>query len=168
MDFMQLHIYIPARMNETDWCSDSGLVLYSGGVRFESRLGQLTKVFNSFSSVLPTRCCGIISGHWRFHPDPLQFVVHPSSYHLTLRIKWTTKISITVHDVLTYLLTYLRSWALPDEPPIVQSLKNFPAFYGTRTFNTVFTRALHWSLSWVISIQSTPSHPVCLKSILIF
>jgi hypothetical protein len=55
----------------------------------------------------------------------------------------------------TSLLTYPRSWALLEEPPIVQPLKNFPAFYGTRKFNTVFTRALHWSLSWVISIQST-------------
>jgi hypothetical protein len=36
----------------------------------------------------------------------------------------------------------------------VQLLKNFPAFYGTRRFITVFTRALHWSLSWARSIQS--------------
>jgi hypothetical protein len=43
--------------------------------------------------------------------------------------------------------TYLRSWALLEEPPIVQPLKNPPAFYGTRSFNTVFTRALQWSLS---------------------
>jgi hypothetical protein len=26
----------------------------------------------------------------------------------------------------------------------VQPLKHPPAFYGTRSFNTVFTRALHW------------------------
>jgi hypothetical protein len=31
----------------------------------------------------------------------------------------------------------------------------------------VFTRALHWSLSWARSIQSTPSHPISLRSILI-
>jgi hypothetical protein len=31
----------------------------------------------------------------------------------------------------------------------------------------MFTRALHWSLSWAISIQSTPSHSVSLRSILI-
>jgi hypothetical protein len=65
------------------------------------------------------------------------------------------------------LLTYSRTWALLEEPPIVQPLKDFVAFYGTRRFNTVFTRALHWSLSWVISIQFTPSHPVFLRSILI-
>jgi hypothetical protein len=31
---------------------------------------------------------------------------------------------------------------------ITQLVKKFPAFYGTRSFITVFTRALHWSLSW--------------------
>jgi hypothetical protein len=56
---------------------------------------------------------------------------------------------------LLYLFTWW-GWALLQEPLIVQSLKNFPAFHGTRRFNTVFTRALHWSLSWAISIQSTP------------
>jgi hypothetical protein len=50
--------------------------------------------------------------------------------------------------LLTYLLTYSRSGALLEEPPIVQLLKNFPAVYGTKMFNTMFTRALHWSLSW--------------------
>jgi hypothetical protein len=30
---------------------------------------------------------------------------------------------------------------------IAQLLKNFPEFYGTLRFITVFTRALHWSLS---------------------
>jgi hypothetical protein len=29
----------------------------------------------------------------------------------------------------------------------VQPFKNPPTFYGTRRFNTVFTIALHWSLS---------------------
>jgi hypothetical protein len=44
----------------------------------------------------------------------------------------------------------------------VPSFKNSPAFYGTRRFNTVFTRARHWSLS-----LATPSHPISLRSILI-
>jgi hypothetical protein len=72
----------------------------------------------------------------------------------------------TLHQTYRYklLLTYSRSRALLEESPIVQSLKNFPAFYGTRRFNIVFTRALHWSLSWAISIQSIPSY---LRSILI-
>jgi hypothetical protein len=36
---------------------------------------------------------------------------------------------------------------LLEKLPIVQPLKNFPVFYGTQRFITVFTRALHWSLS---------------------
>jgi hypothetical protein len=52
-----------------------------------------------------------------------------------------------------------------DEPFLRSS--QFPAFYGTRRFITVFTRALHWSLSWARSIQSIPSHPISLRSILI-
>jgi hypothetical protein len=65
------------------------------------------------------------------------------------------------------ILTYLRSWALLEEMSTVQPLKNPPAFHGTRSFNTVFTRALHWSLFRAISIQSTPSHSISLRSILI-
>jgi hypothetical protein len=65
------------------------------------------------------------------------------------------------------ILTYLRSWALLEGPPIVQPLKNFPAFYGTWWLNSVFTRALHCSLSWAISIQFIPSQTISQRSILI-
>jgi hypothetical protein len=47
---------------------------------------------------------------------------------------------------------------LLEEPPTVQPIKNFPAFYGTRRFNTVFTRALHWSLCLAISIHTILSY----------
>jgi hypothetical protein len=59
------------------------------------------------------------------------------------------------------------SWDLLEKPPVVQLLKNFPTFYGARRFITVFTRALHWSLFSVRSIQSIPPHPISLRSILI-
>jgi hypothetical protein len=45
--------------------------------------------------------------------------------------------------------------------------QNFPAIYGIQRFITMFTRSLHWSLSWTKSIQSIPPHPVSLRSILI-
>jgi hypothetical protein len=63
-------------------------------------------------------------------------------------------------------ITHTRSWALLEKLSIVQLLKNFPTFYGTRRFITVFTRALHWSLYWARSIQSHPI-PISLRSILI-
>jgi hypothetical protein len=65
--------------------------------------------------------------------------------------------------VSSFCYTHSQSRALLEEPPIMQPLKNFPSFYGTRRFNTVFTRAFHWSLTWAISIESTPSHPISLE-----
>jgi hypothetical protein len=47
------------------------------------------------------------------------------------------------------------------------SLDSFPAFHGTRKFNTQFTRALHLFLSWARPIQSTSSHPTSPRSLLI-
>jgi hypothetical protein len=64
-------------------------------------------------------------------------------------------------------LTHSLSWALLEKLSIVQLLKNFPAFYETRRFIIVFTRTLHWFLSWARWIQSIPFHPVSLRSILI-
>jgi hypothetical protein len=56
----------------------------------------------------------------------------------------------------------LWSWALLERP-----LDSFPAFHGTRRFNTEFTRALHLFLSWARPIQSTLPHPTSPRSILI-
>jgi hypothetical protein len=56
--------------------------------------------------------------------------------------------------------THSWSWTLLEKLPILQLLKSFLACYGTRRFVTVFTRALHWPLSWARSIQSVSSHPV--------
>jgi len=53
-----------------------------------------------------------------------------------------------------------------EKPIVVQLDKKFPAFYVTRRFITVFTRAHHWSLLWARWIQSTLSHTISLKSIL--
>jgi hypothetical protein len=45
---------------------------------------------------------------------------------------------------------------------------NVPTFYGTRRSITVFTTALHVSLSSARSIQSTPPNSISLKPVLIF
>jgi hypothetical protein len=47
-----------------------------------------------------------------------------------------------------------------------QLVKKFPAIYRVRIFITAFTSAHHWSVSWARCIQSTPSHPTSLRSIL--
>ena len=71
-------------------------------------------------------------------------------------------------DAHTYLLTYsmeqspfLRSWL------VLQLIKKFPAFYGTRKSITVLTSARHLSLSWANTIQSPPPLPISWRSILI-
>jgi hypothetical protein len=51
-------------------------------------------------------------------------------------------------------------YCFPDIGMEMQSHKKFPAFYGTRRFNTVHTRAHHWSLSWARSIHSISLHPI--------
>jgi hypothetical protein len=73
-----------------------------------------------------------------------------------------------VHNTTSYLsLTHSWSWTLLEKSSIEQLLKNFPIFYGTWKFITVFTRALHWFLPWTRSIQSIASNPTSLWFILI-
>ena len=50
---------------------------------------------------------------------------------------------------------------------ILQLIKKFPAFYGTRKFITVLTSARHLSLSWANPIQSPQPLPPSWRSILI-
>jgi hypothetical protein len=63
----------------------------------------------------------------------------------------------------------LTPWsrALLEKVTNAQLLKKFLAFFETRNFITVFTRAHHWYLSWARWIQSTPSQSISLKPILI-
>jgi hypothetical protein len=65
-------------------------------------------------------------------------------------------------SMLTNVMELSPSWEAASH----ELLKNFPAFYGTRRFINVFTRAFHWSLSWARPIQSV-LHPSSLRSILI-
>jgi hypothetical protein len=45
--------------------------------------------------------------------------------------------------------------------------QEFPAFYGTQRFITMFIRVLHWSLSSARSMQSVPLYPISIIFILI-
>jgi hypothetical protein len=59
------------------------------------------------------------------------------------------------------------STVLLEKQTVALSLKKFPEYYGTRMFITMLTRACHRFLSWIRRIQSTPSHSISLRSILI-
>jgi hypothetical protein len=69
---------------------------------------------------------------------------------------------IQFRTLLKYI-THSWSWALLEKPQFVQLLKNFPAFYLTRGFITVFTRAVHLFLSWARSSKSIPPHSISLR-----
>jgi hypothetical protein len=47
-----------------------------------------------------------------------------------------------LHEAANSMIT-LWSSALLKRPPVVRLVDSFPAFYGTRRFNTEFTIALH-------------------------
>jgi hypothetical protein len=74
-----------------------------------------------------------------------------------------------VHFVLLVYNNELTpwNWALLEKPPVAQLLKNFPTSYETRGFITVYTRALHRSISSASSIQPILRHHISLSSILI-
>jgi hypothetical protein len=59
------------------------------------------------------------------------------------------------------------SRVLPEKLTCLKLLKNFPTFYGTRRFITVFTSGCHLSLSWAKSIQSMSPPPASRRFILI-
>jgi hypothetical protein len=59
----------------------------------------------------------------------------------------------------------LCSRVLLEKLIVPQLVKNFPAFYKTRRFITLFTSGHHLSLSWAISIRS--AEPISLTSVLI-
>jgi hypothetical protein len=67
-------------------------------------------------------------------------------------------------SVIDYLL---HGAVLLEKLTGLQLVKKFPAFYGTRRFNTTLTSARHLSLSWASYIQSTHPHPTSQRSILI-
>ena len=66
---------------------------------------------------------------------------------------------------LTHVLTP-QSTVLLEKLTILQLVKKFPAFYGTRMSITAFTSALHLSLSWASSIQSITTQPTSWRSLL--
>jgi hypothetical protein len=71
--------------------------------------------------------------------------------------------------LIDWLTDWLTAWSevLLEKLIVTHLVRNFPAFYGTQRFITVFTRAHHWSLFWSRWIQFTPYHLVLLRSILI-
>jgi len=81
---------------------------------------------------------------------------------LILVVTVTTELLLTCN----YLLT---PWCrvLLEQLTGLQLVKKFPAFHGTRRFNTALTSVHQLSLSWPSPIQSRYSHPTSWRSYLI-
>jgi hypothetical protein len=71
-----------------------------------------------------------------------------------------------IYIYMSYLLT---PWCriLFEKLIVTQLSKNILLSYGTRRFNTAFTKARHWTLFWASRILFAPSKPISLRSILI-
>jgi len=72
--------------------------------------------------------------------------------------------SVSASNTASFLIP--RNRVLPGKLMVCELLEIFPAFHGTRRFITMFTRARYLSLSWTTLMQSTPSHPFHLRSVL--
>jgi hypothetical protein len=73
---------------------------------------------------------------------------------------------ITFSSLITVRYPTPRSSVITEKPTVLQSVKKFPALYGTRRFVTAFTTVRQLSLSWAISDRSTSYHPIQLGSLL--
>ena len=69
-------------------------------------------------------------------------------------------------QIITYLLTP-RCRVLLEQLTVLQLVKKFPAFHGTRRFMTALTSVRHLSLSWASPIQFIHPHTTTWRSILL-
>lgn len=68
-----------------------------------------------------------------------------------------------------YFLKVITHGDIPLEKMMVNHVVNkFLPFKGTRWFITAFTGPRNWFLSWTNLIQSTSSHPTCLRFVLVY
>jgi hypothetical protein len=69
----------------------------------------------------------------------------------------------------SFIKYHITPWSrvLLEKLTVLQLVKKFPAFYGTRRFLTAITSIRHLSLSWASPIQSSHPRPTSWRSILI-
>jgi hypothetical protein len=81
----------------------------------------------------------------------------------------STCLFICKQNVQTFLNINLQMYpeSIPWEATSHSATREFLNFFGTQRFITMFTRALHWSLSCDRWIQSMPPHSVSQRPILI-
>ena len=89
---------------------------------------------------------------------------HPS--YVTTHTR--SRAHLTSYLPSVYLLTYLLTpWCsvLLEKLIVLQQIKIFPAFHGTRRFITALTSVRHLSVSWASPIQSIYPYTTTWRSI---
>jgi hypothetical protein len=66
---------------------------------------------------------------------------------------------------LLRIITNYMEHSPSGKQTVAHLAKKLPIFYGTQS--TRFTTACHWTLSWASLTESTPWHPIYLRSVLI-
>jgi hypothetical protein len=119
---------------------------YFGGPGFDSQLGERLFRLRFLPPIQSNAGRQCLKNSTSFLPHPCPHIIHN---HCPVR-----------HSITESFLRSLQSlsWSRKTPPS---------AFYGTRRFITVFTRARHWSLFWARCIQFKPSQHISLRSILI-
>jgi len=94
--------------------------------------------------------------------------INPSCGYILVS-NFTSSILSVVENMLLPLFLSSISWnrVLLVKLIVTQTVKKFPTFNGIQRFITMFTRACHLSPLRARWIQSTTSHSISLKSILI-
>ena len=86
---------------------------------------------------------------------------------------WTVKAVVISVDgnftPLQYSTYNIKSWVSIhiEELTVPQLFKLFPTIYKAQRFMTICSTACQFSFCWVRLIKTTPSHPVCLRTIVI-
>jgi hypothetical protein len=107
--------------------------------------------------------------YWRAQNSARLHVTIHSGGFFELQCSITHQPSVVLMFVTSYMTGFLLTpWCriLFEKLNVTHLFKKIPLSYGTRRFVTVFTKARHWTLSWVSWIQFAPSNPTSLTSVL--
>jgi hypothetical protein len=143
---------------EWSWCLD-GRVHYPGDVGLHTP--YLSDNIRDLVSMLYV-CIYKVTSLCKYVSRKLVYeTMHCTAFPLKL-LSRVTHVGTTVHDERSLGTLYGAERTLDVRP-----LDGFPAFHGTRRFNTQFTTALHLFPCLARPIQSTSPHPNSPRSILI-
>jgi hypothetical protein len=128
-----LDLYLFGRSTDSMWCFTETIL--------KDLCTNAQHQISWFSLVSPGRCWG-------------SDCATTATFHILSSSAFISRTTIQCYVV--WDTNFREPSPLFEKLPVMQLLKNFSTFYGIRRCITVFTRSLHWSLSWSRSVQSIP------------